>query len=280
MKWGIVSEEDPSAHSQVLSDYLKELGLENSFEWVKLGGADLKAELPKIKERFDQLRVGSPYGEKIVTVFTKTEASVRDIGAADCVVKVDGQWWPRAALFYACSDLLKVYGEQMDPRSAILMIGAGAAARMSLSALVRIGFQRVLIANQDEVGAEALAVKLRRQLMGIQFDVCPMEKLILLPGSHGLAVNTTPFSGDNEILSELYYFNFLKPGGMIWDMTLAPVETPLLQEAKDIGIKAIKGYQILARVDEHWLKWVAPQLAFDRDTYESRLVEKLGATKA
>lgn len=271
MKWGVIAKEDPSSQSQFLCDFLKQQGCENSWQWIQSTPENFADKIADAQEEFDALRIASPFGTKTLKLFPKHESWVGQVGAVDSLILFQKQWWPRPALTLAFNELLKLYGDKLDPRSRVLIVGAGAAARMIIAAIVKIGIKHITIANHVENTAQQLLMKLRRLFVGVEFESCSADKIILLPGSYGCLINTTPFVAENEIISELYYFNFLRTGGMVWDLVTAPLETPLIKEARDIGITTVCGDELLALCDKIWLQWALPQQKFDLVLYQKNL---------
>jgi shikimate 5-dehydrogenase len=96
----------------------------------------------------------------------------------------------------------------------------------------------------------------------------------MLPGTNSIMVNTTPSGVDNELIKELLYFNFLEPGGEVWDLSLSPIETALVKEAEEIGTRVVRGSEVASWVDVVWAKWVFGY-ELDRNSYLKSLTEML-----
>lgn len=61
---------------------------------------------------------------------------------------------------------------------------------------------------------------------------------------------------------------------MVWDLTLNPTNTPLLEEARNIGITAVPGYEVAALSDCIWAEWVTGQ-KISRTEYQDALKKRL-----
>jgi shikimate 5-dehydrogenase len=121
-----------------------------------------------------------------------------------------------------------------------------------------------------------LIKELKRVYFGIDFRFVSQGQLVLLPGSNSVVVNSTPYTATNEIVKELACFNFLKAPGMIWELSLGPIETELVVESRQIGATAIRGHEIAMYTDKKWTEWVAPDkaAAVDFQRYADLLYEK------
>ena len=89
-----------------------------------------------------------------------------------------------------------------------------------------------------------------------------------MPGVHSVVVNTLDFVEHDDFLNELYYFNFLRKGGVVIDLAETPVETPFLRIAKDIHATTYVGYQLWCLYDFLWVQKFIRQ-PFDIKSYEA-----------
>ena len=210
-------------------------------------------------------------------MFENHPVIVDKIKAADAIVSIDGQWWLKSNAVEGFSRVLAKVGERLDLDSDVLVVGAGAAARVAITGLFLHGFKNFSVSTLDLNQGQLLVNELKRSHLGAVFRVVPKEGLILLPGIHGVLVNTTPMGEDNPMLVELNYFNFFKVGGVAIDFSILPVETPLLGGAKDVGASCVYGYQISAHTDMIWCEQIAGRTFSNSETYENKLGEHLRA---
>ncbi len=281
MKWCVISAEvGDQKLAQILSQYLNQIGIENEFQFLAADPVSFADIHKEALQNFDQIRLGRPFGQHVIQLYKKMESQSSQLGAADCIVKADSGVWPRSALYRAWASLLGLWGDKLKVDSAALVVGAGASARISIASLIRVGFQRIHVTSTFDDEGLALIKEMKRSFVGIEFEFIGQDKLVLLPGNHGILVNTTPLIPENDILKELYYFNFLQKDGMVWDLTIEPWTTALVQQAEEVGASVIRGAELKAWTDAHWVQWVVPEnkrSAFDQKAYFSLLQTQLAS---
>jgi shikimate 5-dehydrogenase len=255
VKWAVLGHNILASRYELLAEFLTRHGFDNELKMISCQPEDLPEALADAEKNFDQIRIEAPLRELVVKRYKTNQMVVAGLGAADCVVHREGQWWPDAALFYAFTELFCRHGADMDLTSDILIVGAGAAARLAIAAGARAGFQRIHITSRLDDQGTAFLGELKRAYFGIEFNFVPQDRLVLLPGSHGLLVNTTPLVDNNDLLGELSYLNFLRPDGMIWDLVVEPGTTPLIRDGEQISIRCVRGLEVAALADIEWSRW-------------------------
>ncbi|USN48886.1 MAG: hypothetical protein H6626_07300 [Pseudobdellovibrionaceae bacterium] len=274
MKWVEISAYPSTKRLQFLSDHLNAKGFENSLAFVDTTPAGFEDELTSAMQTYDIIRIGRGLGSVVMQYFKKNTADVRHLGAADTIVKVDGEWWLANVTFPALQRELSEIGTKLNISSEALIVGAGASARAAVGAIVKMGFKTVNISNQFDEQAQDLIGDVKRKYFDVKFNFVPKDQLILLPGTNGIVINTTPFSPENDVLNELYYFNFLQRPGVAMDLVLSPPETPLIKEALGIQATVVCGYQVASWADVLWADWYL-DLKLDHTEYEELLKQAL-----
>lgn len=235
-----------------LSEYLKKNGIENEVHFEVCSTVDLESKLLECQDKYDQLRIHPDYGHIVVQQSERTPAEIISVGAADGFQKQDGGWWLRSSLFKAFHHIVSDKGENIDAESSALIVGTGSRARVMISGVIKLGFNKVNISSIfDEQGME-LVEELKKKYFGVDFNFVPQSRLVTLPGIHGIMVNTTPFNQNNELIAELNYYNFLQQEGFVIDCNMFPVRSELTKEAENIGAYVIQGYELLATADVLW----------------------------
>jgi shikimate 5-dehydrogenase len=277
-RWVEISTKKSQERFELLAAFMNRNGLENSVEFVETTEEEFPAKLTEAMAKYDGIRIGRGLGEDVVPLVTTRSVMVDKIKAADSLVKSHGKWWLRANAVDGFSRVLTRVGEKFDFQSSVLIVGAGAAARVAITSLFMAGFRNFSVSNLDVTRVEDLIRAMSRTHLGAQFRVVLKDELILLPGTHGVLVNTTPLGGDNPMLEELYYFNFFKVGGVAVDFSILPIETPLLKGASEIGAHCLYGYQISAQTDLQWAEQVCGR-ALEGSSYEKDLETHLRSVK-
>jgi shikimate 5-dehydrogenase len=240
----------------VLERYLTEKGIPNKVEYIQATRDGYAKILKEVMEKYDAIRIGRGLGDCSHMLFNNNSVLVQKFGTADCAVKVNGKWELRIALYEGLNSMVAKVGSRFDLNSHVLVVGTGAVARATIAALARAGFSRFGISDQAGDRVDAFCKEMKKVFLSTVFQPIPQEELILLPGQYGVLVNTTPLSEGNEILDELSYFNFFQKNAVAFDFTTKPIDTPLLVEAKEVGVYAVYGHEIAAATDEVWVNWV------------------------
>lgn len=123
----------------------------------------------------------------------------------------------------------------------VLMLGAGGAARGIAFALLTSGVGRLVIANRTMEKAEALAADCQTHFPQQQVDPAALDNLAGL-APHLLVQTTTVGMGDGKSPLDL------EPLGVsdaVVDIIYHPLETPLLAQAKKLGLATCNGIGML-----------------------------------
>src|SRR5690606_28604462 len=120
-----------------------------------------------------------------------------------------------------------------------IILGAGGAARGVASALVARGIPRVLILNRTPEKAERLAGEIPGPLEGR-----PLAAWERLAPTARLVVNTTTL-GMHGTRFEHLDLGLLPEDALVTDIVYTPLETPLLGEARERGLRTVDGLGML-----------------------------------
>jgi shikimate dehydrogenase len=148
--------------------------------------------------------------------------------------------------------------------SAVLILGAGGAARAAVAALAGAGVARVVIANRTRERGVSLVERFQSAFPGVQFVVSSLatEELAGHLRRTDLLVNTTSV-GMNGTNFECLPLAAMRPEGLVYDMVYVPAVTPLLAAAKERGLACANGAGMLAAQGEAafflWTGFEAPR---------------------
>lgn len=190
-----------------------------------------------------------PHKEAVIPLMDGLDALARQIGAVNTIVNQEGQLIGHNT---DASGFLKALKQEggFDPRGkAVLVLGAGGAARAVGFALMKAEAESIAIA---ELVAPPKAAELADSLktMGsTQITTLPWEEPALAKelANCDLLINCTPMGmkhSHDEQLSPVKA-NSIPTGIFVYDVVYNPPETPLLREAKQAGAKALGGLSML-----------------------------------
>lgn len=255
MRWVEVGDEASEHRFRLLSEALAKAGVENEHSFIEFTGDPEKVF--GAAERFDQIRLTGEASTRIVGYAPRTPSSIISLKAADAYVKEkDGQWWPRCFFVGGLDRTFAHSTLDLDFQSGVFVLGANPESRWVISSLARIGYNKVSLCEPDEDRGQAFVEELMKSYFNMQIQYVPRHLLTQLPGIHAVGVNTLCEGRDDGALAELFYFNFLKPGGAWLDLALSPFNQSLEAEAKSVGATIIPGHRVYAIADSLWAESV------------------------
>lgn len=258
---------------EMLSQYLNEIGFSHQFDYIPTNNIQLAEQVESAFDKYDSLRFEPSFYEEVAGLYHSNSSEVMTLAAADCLVKRDKRWWAISILFPALQKVLSSYGHRLDLQSEVLIVGTDGLARLCIAAFVKLGFKKINVTSVfDERGRE-LVHSLSRFNFDVHFSFYPTDQLILLPGIHGVIVNTEePGPSNSEVLKELSYFNFLKSNGLVWDINLLSKTSPLIREASGVGAMALTAAIPISWADFLWIKSVTNK-SIDQKKYLEFLIK-------
>jgi shikimate 5-dehydrogenase len=227
-----------------------DLGIDLSVEVKLVDLENLKENIETvIKSGADACRISDEVSTEVEAHLSRTTQKATFAGACPFLVRDGKEWWPRPLLEEALIHCVTENFGQLDLDSFALVAGAGGGAKLAIASIAMLGYSTINISDKSEENAIRLVEEMKKKFFQINFQAVPFQSITTLPGVHSLVVNTTPLSLENDLLDELYFFNFLKSGGAVIDLTLIPSETPLIIEAKQWGARHLSGDYVSAERD-------------------------------
>lgn len=200
-----------------------------------------------------------PHKQKVLRYLDVIDPLARRIGAVNTVWRKAGKW--RGANTDAQGVTAPLAKKIRLAKSNVLLIGNGGAARSAAFALVDAG-AKVTIVGRNPDRARALAkvcggeALLREQLDTRYFDA---------------AIHATPL-GMWPHTNECFFADKI-PADVVFDMVYNPLETLLIQKAKDQGKVVIPGLQMFLEQAAHqfeiWTGENAPRAALEKAALEA-----------
>ena len=119
---------------------------------------------------------------------------------------------------------------------SMAVVGAGGAARAAVAASMMLGIERLFVLNRTEVKARTLLDSLRPDgtALPLASDLPAVDVLV---NASILGMSGQPPLG--------LALNMIARDGIVFDMVYAPLETALLAEARQRGIRTIDGLEML-----------------------------------
>ncbi len=230
---------DPIAHSKspiIHKFWLDALGIEGDYRRTHVLDADLAGYFARVQDDADWrgCNVTIPHKLAVMDLVGDPGGVRGTIGAMNTVIRGED-----GALIGTNTDaggfFSPIAGLELEGRHAVV-VGAGGGARAVLFALSRVGIGRVTILNRNVLKAAALLSS-----FGVKGDALPIGAP--LPPAD-LLVNASPLGMDGQPPLDLN-LDPLPEHAVVYDIVYAPLETPLLAQARDRELDTVDGLEML-----------------------------------
>lgn len=243
---------DPIAHSKsplIHRFWLERAGIAGDYRASQVRSEDLWIffEERRRNPSWRGCNVTIPHKQAVMPLLDRIDPAAERIGAVNTVVPEDGKLVGYNTDYIGFLEPLQPLLAQNHLFRMARIIGAGGAAKAVALALHDHGFTCVIIAR-DTAKAKAL----REAFEPDDRLVAPLDifaKPTDFPfddreGILDIVVNTTSLGmkGQPPLLLD---FSHVPPNAVIYDIVYAPLETPLLAEARTRGLRAIDGLHML-----------------------------------
>lgn len=211
-----------------------------------------------------------PHKQAVMKLLDSIDPAAERIGAVNTVVPEDGRLVGYNTDYIGFLEPLQPLLAQSQLFRMARIIGAGGAAKAVALALHDHGFTCVIIARDVEKAKALRAAFEPDDRLVAPLDIFARSTDFPFDDREGildLVVNTTSLgmTGQPPLLLD---FSHVPPGAVIYDIVYAPLETPLLAEARVRGLPAIDGLHMLigqaAAAFERFFGRPAPRDADDR----------------
>lgn len=225
----------------------------------------VRPETREVDLNFAGFSVTNPHKQAIIAHLDEIDETARQIGAVNMVKIEDGKllgFNTDAPGFI--HPLIDLYGDLNSAKVAV--VGAGGAARACVYSLVKEGADVTVVAR-DVTKAKDLADS---------FDV-GVDSIPEMFAGFDVVVNSTPLGtkGDTEDQT-IAAADQLAGVKLVYDLVYNPIETKLLREAKQAGVKTLGGLEMLiAQGAEQFRIWTGRDAPLDAMTAAVRRKLKL-----
>lgn len=236
---------------EFLVGFLKTVNIQAVVE--KIHGS---ASWPELQKRMTGSRaalLNLTESQKLVGQMVTLPTETRLLGCADCLFYQDGAWWPRLNLKDAMHELIVKKARTLDINESAYIIGEGAMLRVMASLVVGFGFSRVHLVGLTLRDAEDQRDRLKKNFMGIDWRTLDISQLTMQTDGGTIMVNALPVANNVNLMNDLAYFNFMKNDGLIIDLNVFPLESPLVDEAVRAQLRTLSGFQVRAQQDYGFL---------------------------
>ena len=223
------------------------LGIEASYQAWATEPEDLSDKVNALRSTsFMGANVTIPYKEAVIELLDEIDDWAKKVGSVNTVVNDSGTLVGYNTDTVGFIQAISEYGNYDPSGEAVLLIGAGGAARAAAYALVGNKVGSLMIANRTYQRAERLASE-----FSAKDKVSPI--LLNSPGflnavdSASLIVNSTPIGMKHTSVENSNPLEGIsvKAGVLVNDMVYNPLKTPMLVHAAETGAKILTGLPML-----------------------------------
>ena len=211
------------------------------------------------------LSVTAPHKQAVMNCLDWIDVDAKEIGAVNTVVVEDHQllgYNTDAAGFL--DPLLSRFPTLRDARVAI--IGAGGAARAAIWALRRQNANVTLFARNTT----------KAQPLADSFGISCTALTGALFDGYDLVINATPIGSGAHIHQSPATREQLSGSDCVYDLIYNPVETRLLQEAREAGCETLGGLEMLvAQAEKQFELWTGKKFSHGLSQMKTDLVRVL-----
>ncbi|WP_299399664.1 shikimate dehydrogenase [Pelagibius sp.] len=235
--WPIGHSLSPRLHGFWLDHY----GIDGAYLPLSVAPDNLESALRGLRDAgFRGVNVTIPHKESVMALCDRVDDTARRIGAVNTLIfDADGIQGSNSDAFGFFENLKAAAPDYEAAAGPALLLGAGGAARAVAVALLDAGLAELRICNRSAERAERLAAELGSGAKVVSWDhrAAALDDLGLLVNSTSLGM-----TGQPPLALDL---DRLAAGAVVYDLVYAPLETPLLADARTRGARAVDGLGML-----------------------------------
>lgn len=255
---------------EVLSQYLNSKGIKNQFTFIEATEENLLEKISEAKSQKMFVRFNPKFFEIASTKLENNLKELEILKSVDSLMFDEKKgYWPEIVFRESLFEYLTKTVKNLDVAQKAFVVGTCGLSRAAISALVKLGYSKINITSYNDQLAIDLIEDLKKVFFNVEFEFTKRSDVTILPGVHGLVINTFSVLGAEDFPVEIYYFNFLKKGGLVIDLVDIPPETPFLKIAEDIGARVITGCEVMGYYDLNWVSRVTGQKSDHKDYVEA-----------
>ncbi|MEF3367027.1 shikimate dehydrogenase [Methylocystis sp. 9N] len=238
MGWPIAHSRSPKIHNHWFAQY----GLNGAYVPLAVEPGRLEAALRALPALgFAGCNLTIPHKEAALPFLDRVEAAATRIGAVNCVIvgkdgELIGRNYDGFGFIASLEEAAPGWRAEAGP---CVVIGAGGGARAIVHGLLEAGAREIRLFNRTPERARKLA-----EDFGPLIQAGPWEERHAALAGAGLLVNTTSQGMVGQPPLDLS-LEKLPESALVADIVYAPLETPLLAAARELGATTVDGLGML-----------------------------------
>lgn len=242
--WPVAHSKSPQMHEAAA----RALGIGLRYERFGAEPGDLgEAVRTKHDEAIDGYNLTVPHKEAIMALIDEVDPAAAAIGAVNTVVRTDGRYLGYNTDAPGLVRSLEDAGVSLD-QGRVVVLGAGGAARAAVVGLSQAGVESVTVLSRRPEQAQALTDSLSRAV-SCDLRAAPLAEAAAYFGSASLLVQATSATLESNpgarSFAESIPVECLPGGAAVVDMVYKPLETAVLERAREHGLEVVDGLGML-----------------------------------
>lgn len=206
---------------------------------------------------------------------------VSRLGILDCAFRDSrGALDVELLLENALHDVIVSQGRGLDLRDNAYVIGAGGALGAGAAVALGLGYQRVHLVAEDDAPTTREIRALEKFFLGSEVRPVSAAALTLQPSSASLLINLLDLEKNPELSADLAYFNFMRRGGLVVDLTPSAGGKDLSVEAEQAGLRVLPAFEVTAEYEMLFARRLGLDLEPDRKDFLASWFELSGTRKS
>ena len=237
MGWPVAHSKSPRLHGY----WLKQYGIDGSYVHLPVAPEELAKALSALAaDGFAGVNLTVPHKEPALALVDEVSPQAARIGAINTIFVKNGKLTGANTDASGFANALRAGAPSFDPKGGpAVVIGAGGAARAVCFALQEAGCPDIRLVNRTEARAQTLA-----RSFGKPVATYPWEARHQMLAGAALLVNTTTMGMTGQPPLDLDLTG-LPASAVVNDIVYAPLETPLLAQARARGHVVVDGLGML-----------------------------------
>jgi shikimate dehydrogenase len=220
------------------------LGIDETYFAVSLKFEELPEAFGRLKNAGTKgLNVTIPFKSSIIPLLDRLDQTSTRVGAVNVIELLDGKYLGHNSDVDGIVRPLRRRFPDFRP-SAVVVIGAGGAARAFVEAMSQIGCLTVTIVVRDTSRASKFFADLTRTYAGMKFGLYSIDQWSMVKGPVDLLFNATPVGTPGRPLPA-QLLHLIDPKTIVFDAVYRPVDTELILRAKERGASVVYGLEML-----------------------------------
>ena len=249
--WPINHSISPYLHNEALSELR---GRDSRFDGWSYERLEVRAEeLPTLLPQLGQhgyrgLNLTIPHKVEVIPHLMDIDPEAEVMGAVNTLQWLDGGWKGFNTDGYGLQRALETVFELQLKSCAVLILGAGGAARAAAARCLAEGCPEVCITNRSPSRLSSLVEDLRKQFPNSSLRSFPPEAMPtqILDFPELIIINATSLGLQSKDPAPIdLTLHEWRPHTRVYDMIYNPSQTALLKTAADFGISCSNGLSML-----------------------------------